>query len=284
MDGAPDAALADLAALARGGDAAAAYAELFAQSVAGADWMLAAALADEGPIPPDAWRAAQDGLAARTLHPREAAQGDPDALGEVRAGLAGVAKAVRLCGSDRPVASAAHAFARTWSLAGAPAPCGGFLALGTLCAMVVWGKLFERPFAAADVPAAVAGCPDPAAREAFVRSLFPEGALRERALAAARAKSLAPDALRGRLERAAALWDALRAKCDERLMSPERAAAMLHAAGCAVDPAALGFAPARLAASALAAQILSPRYTVLDLAHETGRLPACAQALADAFA
>ena len=107
---------------------------------------------------------------------------------------------------------------------------------------------------------------------------------RDRALAAVRAKTLAPDALRARLLRAASLWEPLRANCDERLMAPERAAAMLHAAGCAVDPAALGLAPARLAASALAAQILSPRYTVLDLAFETGRLAACAQALATSFA
>jgi len=277
------AALADLAAAHRGG-AAAAYAALFAQGPAGADWMLAAALADEGPIPPDTWAAAQGGLEARTLHPREAALGDADALDAVRAGLAGVAKAVRLCGTDRPVASAARAFADVWSLAGAAAPDGGPLALGTLCALVVWGKLFERPFKEADVPAALALHPAPAAREGFVASLFPDGALRARALAAARAKSLAPDALRARLDRAAALWDALRAKCDAQLMAPERAAAMLHAAGCPVDPAALGLAPARLAASALAAQILSPRYTVLDLAYETGRLPLCAQALADAFA
>lgn len=283
MDATAQPALDALAAALRGGTASA-YAELFAQFAAGADWMLAAAVAGEGPIPPDAWRAAQEKLADRTLHPREAAQGDPDALADVRAGLAGVAEAVRRCGSDRPVASAAHAFAEVWALAGPPAPRAGRLALGTLCSMVVWGKLFETPFAEADVPAAAAACPSAAEREGFVASLFPDGALRARALAAVRAKALAPDALRARLARAAALWEPLRAKADERLMAPERAAAMLHAAGCAVDPAALGLAPARLAASALAAQILAPRFTVLDLAFGTGRLPRCAQALADAFA
>ena len=283
MDASAQAALDALAAALRGGTAAA-YAALFAQLPAGADWTLAAAVADDGPIPPDAWRAAQEKLAARTLHPHEAATGDPDALADVRAGLAGVAEAVRLCGSDRPVASAAHAFARVWTSAGAPPDRGGPLALGTLCSLVVWGKLFERPFAESDVPAAVAGSPAPAEREAFVRGLFPDGALRDRALAAVRAKALAPDALRARLLRAASLWEPLRARCDAQLVAPERAAAMLHAAGCPVDPAALGLPPARLAASALAAQLLAPRYTVLDLAFETGRLPACAEALAAAFA
>lgn len=281
MDASAQAALDALAAALRGGTAAA-YAELFSQLAAGADWMLAAAVADDGPIPADAWRAAQERLAARTLHPREAALGDPDALADLRAGLAGVAEAVRLCGSDRPVSSAAHAFADVWTLAGAAR--GRTLPLGVLCAMVVWGKLFERPFAEADVPAAVAGCPAPAERETFAGGLFADAALRERALAAVRAKTLAPDALRARLLRAASLWDGIREKAGERLMRPERAAAMLAAAGCEVDPAAMGLAPGRLAASALAAQILSPRYTVLDLAFETGRLPACAQAVADAFA
>ena len=279
MDKTVQPSLDALAAALRGGTAPA-YAELFAQFAAGADWMLAAALADEGPIPPDAWRAAQERLVTRTLHPHEAASGDPDALADVRAGLAGVAEAIRLCGSDRPVSSAAHAFADAWAFAG----LGRQTALGSLCAMVVWGKLFERPFAETDVPAALAAAPSPAEREAFVRELFPDGALRERALAAVRAKTLAPDALRARLLRAASLWEPLRAKCDAQLMAPERAAAMLHAAGCAVDPAALGLAPARLAASAVAAQLLAPRYTVLDLAFETGRLSDCAAALATAFA
>ncbi|MBQ9727843.1 MAG: hypothetical protein IJV65_10125 [Kiritimatiellae bacterium] len=283
MDGTAQAALDALAAALRGGPAAA-YAELFAQFAAGADWTLAAAVAGEGPVPPEAWRAAQEKLGARTLHPREAATGDPDALADLRAGLAGVADAVRLCGSDRPAASAAHAFAGVWALAGAAAPRADRLALGSLCALVVWGKLFERPFAEADVAAAVAGCPAPAEQEAFAGGLFADAALRARAAAAIRAKALGPDALRARLLRAAALWEPLRARIDERLVAPERAAAMLHAAGCAVDPAALGLAPARLAASALAARILSPRYTVLDFAFETGRLPACAQAVADAFA
>ncbi len=278
MDATAQAALDALAAALRGGTAAA-YAELFAQLAAGADWMLAAAVADDGPIPPDAWRAAQEKLAARTLHPREAATGDPDALADLRAGLSGVAEAIRLCGSDRPVASAAHAFADAWSFAG----LGRQLPLGTLCAMVVWGKLFERPFEEADVSAALAAATSPVEREAFARELFPDGALLDRALAAVRAKTLAPDALRARLSRAASLWEPLRAKCDAQLMAPERAAAMLHAAGCTVDPAALGLTPARLAASALAAQLLAPRYTVLDLAFETGRLPACAEALATAF-
>lgn len=283
MDATAQPALDALAASLRGGTAAA-YGELFAQFAAGADWMLAAAVAGEGPVPPDAWRAAQEKLAARTLHPREAATGDPDALADLRAGLAGVAEAVRLCGSDRPVASAAHAFADVWLLAGAAGPRGRLLGLGSLCAMVVWGKLFERPFAEADVAAAAAGCDTPPRLESFVRELFPAGALRDRALAAVRAKALPPPAPETRLRRAAALWEPLRAKCDAQLMAPERAAAMLHAAGCPVDPAALGLAPARLAASALAARLLAPRYTVLDLAADTGRLPACAQALATAFA
>ena len=55
---------------------------------------------------------------------------------------------------------------------------------------------------------------------------------------------------------------------------------MLAAAGAPDSPAALGISPARAAAALLAAPLLSPRYGMLDLAWETGRLDGCAAAVA----
>ena len=159
------------------------------------------------------------------------------------------------------------------------APRGCLDGLGALCALAAWDALFAEPFSAADAGRAAAAFPDAAAREAEVRSLFPEGPLRERALAAVRAKHPAADELRDRLGRLASLWEPLREKLDAELMHPQRMRAMLEAAGCPADSAALGLAPARAAAAALAAPMLADRYTVFDLALETGRLPACAAAL-----
>ena len=145
-----------------------------------------------------------------------------------------------------------------------------------------WDALFAEPFSAADADRAAAAAPNAEAREAEVSSLFPAGPLRERALAAVRAKLLPPGELRERLARLASLWEPLREKLDAELMHPQRMRAMLEAAGCPVSPADFGLSPARAGAAALAAPMLSERYAVFDLALETGRLPACAAAAAGA--
>ena len=113
--------------------------------------------------------------------------------------------------------------------------------------------------------------------------MLPEGPALDSALAESRAKHLEGAALEERLALAAARWEDLRARCDALLMRPERAAAMLRAAGCRPTPGELGLSPARSAASAIVAQTLSRRYTVLDLAYETGRLASCCAAVAAAF-
>ena len=113
-----------------------------------------------------------------------------------------------------------------------------------------------------------------------VSSLFPAGPLRDRALAAVRAKHLPPDELRERLARLASLWEPLREKLDGELMHLPRLRAMLEAAGCPVSPADFGLSPARVGATALALPMFSAAYTVFDLAFETGRLPSVAGALA----
>ena len=260
--------------------AAAGYGEAMACLVAGADWLAAAALGAEAPVEPAAW-ALRDGLQDRLLHPREIAQGDPAARAELFSALARLGLAAQRARSPRPLAGAPHALAGAWALAGAgrAAPLGCLDGLGALCALAAWDALFAAPFAAPDADRAAAAFPDAAAREAEASSLFPEGPLRRHALAAIRAKHPAPGELRGRLDRLASLWDPLREKLDAELMHPQRMRAMLEAAGCPVAPASLGLAPARAAAAALAAPMLSPRYSVFDLALETGRLPACAAAL-----
>lgn len=261
--------------------ASAGYGEAMAGLLAGADWLAAAALGAEASVDPAAW-SLRDGLAGRLLHPREIAQGDPAARAELFSALASLGLAAQRARSPRPVSGAPHALADAWALSGAArgAPRGQLAGFGALCALAAWDALFAEPFSDADADRAAAAAPNAEAREAEVLSLFPAGPLRERALAAVRAKHPAPDELRNRLARLASLWEPLREKLDAELMHPQRMRAMLEAAGCPASSAALGLPPARAGAAALAAPMLSERYAVFDLALETGRLPAVAGAIA----
>jgi len=270
--------------------AAAGYGELMALTVSGTDWLLAAGLAAEPPVARAAWDLFRAPLDARLNHPHELALGEPEPLDALLRGLVDAGLAMQRAGSGRPAYGSPRLFARVWEAAGAappggPAPAAGALAgVGALCALAVYDALFAREFDPSDVDPALAAYPSLAQREAMVASLFPDGPLREAVLAECRAKHASPDALRERLDRVADAWPELRDRVDRTLMRWPRMQAMLFAAGAPSHPAQLGVPPARAAAAAIAAQMLDRRYTVLDLAYETGRFAECVEAVRDAFA
>ena len=103
------------------------------------------------------------------------------------------------------------------------------------------------------------------------RRLFGDGEVGDRVLAESRAKHLEPDALRQRLADVAERFGALRERVDDQLMPWMRMREMLRCAGCPVAPGEIGLSAARCGATVIAAQMIRSRYTVLDLAYETGR-------------
>jgi glycerol dehydrogenase-like iron-containing ADH family enzyme len=72
-------------------------------------------------------------------------------------------------------------------------------------------------------------------------------------------------------------WDALRADLSAMLRPPERIHACLAAAEAACSAEAIGCPRPRLLAAFRHAHEIRPRFTILDLAHLTGILPAAAE-------
>ena len=260
--------------------AAAAYARRMAAVVAGADSNLAAAL-DAAPEPAEAdWDAVQATLAGDILHPREVAEGDPEALETLHSSLARADRAAESSPAAAALAEGSEsAVADVLALSGVRAARGCLQGFGALCVLAAQTELFSGRFSVSEIEEAASGA-SAAGREAAAEALFPSGPLRERALAAVRAKAPSPDGLRNRLALAAARWDRIGEALDAQLMHWPRMRAMLAAAGAPDSPAALGITPVRAAAAVLAAPLLMPRYGVLDLAFETGRLERCASAVA----
>lgn len=266
------------------------YGDLFGKYTAGADWVLASLVTDDNPIHPQAWSLVHDLLHARTVHPKELSDGESAPLTDLFEGLVASGFAMQVSQSSRPASGTEHHFSHAWEMAHVKGPDGKEpshghkVALGSICTLLAYIKLFERPFTRDDIPAALAAYSDWTAREAFVRSLFPAGPLCEAVVAECKAKQLEPDGLRARLERIADIWDELRDKVDAELMYLPRMKAMLDCAGCPTTPAQLGLTPERAAATTFAAQMIRRRYTVLDLAYETGRLAEVAAAIAEGLA
>lgn len=287
---APRAILADTDVLRRAPRemTAAGYADLAAKVTGGSDWIIADAVGAD-PLLPAIWEMTQTPLRAWLAEPEALAKGDPTRVEALFEGLTLTGFAMQATQSSRPASGAEHLFSHAWEMAGLTGPDGrepshGFkVAIGTLATTLATELLFARDFTADDVAAAVAAYPEWDTREAFIRGLFEGGPLLDRILEESRAKHLAPNALRERLETVAANWGKLRHRVTTQLIPSQRLHGMLKAAGCPVQPGEIGLSTARVAATAIAAQMIRTRYTVLDLAMETGRLHELAAGLERAW-
>jgi glycerol-1-phosphate dehydrogenase [NAD(P)+] len=108
--------------------------------------------------------------------------------------------------------------------------------------------------------------------EADVRRAHPPGAQADQAVAETLAKHPTEAQLRSRLERLVDVWPALRAWLQSWRLTPSEARLKLDRAGCPTDPRAIGLDLRRMRESYALARQVRTRYTVLDLAVETGLL------------
>jgi glycerol-1-phosphate dehydrogenase [NAD(P)+] len=86
------------------------------------------------------------------------------------------------------------------------------------------------------------------------------------------AKHVDADTLGRRLERLADRWPALRERLGAQLLGAQRLRELLAAAGCPTRPSELGLTAAAFRDTYDRARMIRRRYTVLDLASETGLL------------
>ncbi len=278
---APAGIIADLLVLQRApyDMTAAGYADLIAKVTAGADWIIADEICgDAEPIQDIPWRMVQDPLESWINHPHELKSGDPNAFSALFEGLTISGFAMQAADSSRPASGCEHMFSHVWEMANVKLkdgtePSHGFkVGIGSLAALTAMDAFFSEPFTRGDIEEAVSRYPSWEERERLIRGLFGEGALCEKILGESRAKHLGREALEARLGMIADSFEILRGRVESQLMPFPRMREMLRVAGCPVRPQDIGVTASRCAATAIAAQMLRTRYTVLDLAYETGRL------------
>lgn len=275
---APRAILADLDVLAAAPPAmsASGYADLAGKITAGADWLLADALAIE-PIKPDIWQMVQGHLRAALSAPDRLALGDPGAVEQLFMGLIISGLAMQAAGSSRPASGSEHQFSHLWemrglALDGHEVSHGFKVGVGSIAMTGLYQQLLAADLSKIDIDALVAAWPPREDAEAAVRATHPEGPLREKALEEIGAKYIPPADLAARLRQAKMIWPELRLRIADQLLSPDDLRSMLAAAGCPATPAEIGLTLPQIHDSYEAARQIRRRYTVLDFAYETGLL------------
>ena len=260
------------------------YADLAAKIPSGADWIIADAL-EAVPLRPDLWATTQTPLRDWVADPAGLAAGDAKAMGKLFTGLAMTGFAMQTMHDSRPASGAEHLFSHCWEMHhilrpdGTAPSHGDKVGIGSLCTTHMMESFFAKPFTAADIDAAVAAYPSWEKREAFIRTQFEPGLMLDEVLAASKAKHRTPEALRAKLNLLVSKWDDLAARVKEQLYPFAELRARLAAAGCPVTPEGIGVKAADVHVTALRAQIIRNRYTILDLAQDTGRLDALAREL-----
>jgi glycerol-1-phosphate dehydrogenase [NAD(P)+] len=276
---APRAVVADLEVLAGAPPAmtASGYGDLLGKVTAGADWMVADALEVE-PIDPRVWQLAQGPLRAAIGRPAELAGGDREALARLVEGLVLSGLAMQAHASSRPASGAEHQFSHLWEMEGLghdrrpPLSHGFKVGVGTVAVAALYERLLERDLAALDVEALRRAWPGPREAEAAVRAAHTTPGLDEAAVAETLAKHADPATLGRRLAVLAGRWPVLRDRLRAQLLPAARLRELLAAAGAPTHPAELGLTAAAFRDTYLRARMIRRRYTVLDLAAETGTL------------
>jgi glycerol-1-phosphate dehydrogenase [NAD(P)+] len=276
---APRAVVADLEVLA-GAPAdmtASGYGDLLGKVTAGADWLLADALGVE-PVDPKVWELVQGPLRAAIGRPGDLAAGDRGALERLVEGLIMSGLAMQAHASSRPASGAEHQFSHLWEMEALghdrrpPLSHGFKVGVGSVAIAALYERLLARDLGALDVEARRRSWPTREEAEAAVRAAHTTPGLAEAAVAETTAKWIDADALGRRLSLLADRWPALRDRLREQLVPAERLGELLAAAGCPTRPSQLGLSAGAFRATYQRARMIRRRYTVLDLAFETGLL------------
>ena len=263
---------------------AAGYADLLGKVTSGADWLVADALGVEE-IDRTGWSLVQDHLREWVARPAELRAGDEEAMDGLTEGLVMSGLAMQAYQSSRAASGAEHQFSHLWEGEGLgrdedpPLSHGFKVGVGTIAIAALYERVLERDLGALDVEEIQSSWPSREEVERAVRSTHTKPKLEEAAVKQSLAKYLDADELGERLDVIRRQWPGLREKLAAHLMPVAELREMLRAAGCPTAPEEIGLRREDLERTYFRARTIRSRYTILDLAAESGVFEECVEEL-----
>jgi glycerol-1-phosphate dehydrogenase [NAD(P)+] len=259
------------------------YADLLGKVTSGADWYVADALGVEE-IDPKGWSMVQDHLRGWIGKPSGLEAGDGEAMDQLIEGLIMSGLAMQSYQSSRTASGAEHQFSHLWEGEGLgrdddpPLSHGFKVGVGSIAIAALYERVLERDLDDLDIEAVCANWPtrEELEREVRVAHTSP---LEEAAVEQSLSKYIDAGELAERLELIREVWPGLREKLVEQLMPASQIKEMLEEAGCPTSPEEIGLGWEDFRATYSRARMIRSRYTVLDLAAETGIFDECVEEL-----
>jgi glycerol-1-phosphate dehydrogenase [NAD(P)+] len=283
---APRAVIADLDVLvgAPANMTASGYGDLLGKVTAGADWLVADALEVEK-VDQKVWSLVQGPLREAIGRPAELQAGDQRAMDALIEGLIMSGLAMQAHASSRPASGAEHQFSHLWEMEGLgrdedpPLSHGFKVGVGSVAIAALYERILPRDLSSLDIDGIRGAWPTQAEVEQVVRAAHTTPGLDEAAVTESLTKYIGADQLAERLALLRERWPALRQRLEEQLLTADQLRDMLRAAGCPTGPSEIGLSRQEFKATYSRAQMIRRRYTVLDLANETGILGECVDEL-----
>jgi glycerol-1-phosphate dehydrogenase [NAD(P)+] len=286
---APRAVVADLEVIEHAPEAmtTSGYADLLGKVTSGADWLIADAL-DIEKIDPVGWSLVQDHLRGWTDSPAGLRTGEKGATGRLMEGLILSGLGMQSYQSSRTASGAEHQFSHLWEMEGlghgeghegTPLSHGFKVGVATVAIAALYELILERDLGDLDIEILRNSWPTREAMENSVRKQHASQDLERGAVEQTLAKYINAAELAQRLQLLRDVWPGLREKVGVQLMPAEQIREMLQAAGCPTGPVEIGLRWEDFEATYSRARTIRKRYTVLDLAFETGLLEECVDEL-----
>jgi glycerol-1-phosphate dehydrogenase [NAD(P)+] len=260
------------------------YADLLGKVTSGGDWLIADVLEVEK-IDPKGWSLVQDHLRGWIGEPSELQAGDGEAMDQLIEGLVMSGLAMQSYQSSRTASGAEHQFSHLWEGEGLgrdddpPLSHGFKVGVGSIAIAALYERVLDRDLGDLDIEAVRASWPTREELEREVRAAHTTSGLTEAAVDQSLSKYISDDELAERLELLREIWPDLREKVAEQLMPAGQLREMLEEAGCPTSPEEIGLGWEDFKATYSRARTIRSRYTVLDLAAETGIFDECVEEL-----
>jgi len=262
------------------------YADLLAKVPAGADWILADAIASALPeteshgcerIHALAWKCVQGPLRASLANPAGVATGDEAEIRKLSEGLIMSAFAMQASGTSRPASGTEHQVSHYWDMEdlcyeGRPVSHGFKVGIGTLVSTATIGFLLAHDLSQLDVEATVAKWPKTFDElKATFPAVYGDRPDHIRRAEGEMAKKYStPDELRRELSVVKTIWPELSAKLRSQIMSFGEVHSCLKAVGAPYEPEMIGVSRERLRETYRGVPYMRARYFSLDLVSRLG--------------
>jgi glycerol-1-phosphate dehydrogenase [NAD(P)+] len=255
------------------------FGDLASKIVAGSDWIIADRAKKSGAPGADAmdgtaWAMTQHGLRDYLRRSVGAARGGADAVDALFEALAITGLSMQYFKTSRPVSGAEHLFSHVWemedlSMDGVPVTHGHKVTIGTLASTAFTEIFFADPEGPPPAPGDYRR-PTAPERRAEVSAAFRESRGRDGVVKTAMEKLADEKTAAAVTGDFRAAWKDIRGKVLEQILPYGELRALLEQAGCPLRPEAVNLTRTYAIATARRAQMIRNKYSVLDLAWDTG--------------